>query len=86
MNSKHKPHRMCIVCKGRYLQSSLVRLQPLDKMLHRFSGIGRSFYLCQECLSLDKTDKIISSKYRLDKNIVRNQIKEILFEYKNKSK
>jgi predicted RNA-binding protein YlxR (DUF448 family) len=86
MINKYKPQRMCIVCKGRYLQNSLIRLQPLNDELIKFSGVGRSFYLCQECIKLEKTQKIISSRYKLNKDKTKNKIKEILFERKDKSK
>jgi predicted RNA-binding protein YlxR (DUF448 family) len=86
MIQEKKPTRMCIICKGRYLQTSLIRLQLSSDTLTRYSGMGRSFYICPDCMERDKTHKIVASKYRLEKEATHEKIKEILFEYKNKSK
>ncbi|PAF45327.1 hypothetical protein BKH40_03815 [Helicobacter sp. 11S02629-2] len=41
--------RMCARCRKRLPQSSLFRLQVSNKEIVFFSGIGRSFYICDEC-------------------------------------
>jgi predicted RNA-binding protein YlxR (DUF448 family) len=60
------------------LQKELNRLQCKDKKLLPFSGIGRSFYICNGCLDDEK--KIEKAFYRNCKNkdnyIV--QLREIL--------
>ncbi len=47
---KEEPIRMCIVCRTRAAQSTLIRLQCQDSVLKVFTGVGRSFYVCQNCI------------------------------------
>ena len=70
--------RTCISCKSKIEQKMLNRLQCKDKVLIKYSGIGRSFYICNDCL--EQTKKLEKALYRHCKNkdnyIV--QLKEIL--------
>jgi predicted RNA-binding protein YlxR (DUF448 family) len=58
--------RTCVACRNKISQKLLNRLQCKDKKLISFSGIGRSFYLCNECL-LDE-NKLEKALYRSCKN------------------
>lgn len=40
---------MCVVCRERFCQETLLRLQCQDGNLQRFGGSGRSFYICETC-------------------------------------
>lgn len=73
-----KPIRMCISCRERHEQSLLNRLQCSDKKLERFTGRGRSFYICNKCLN--DTKKLEKSLYRHCKNKDEyiEQLKEII--------
>lgn len=74
------PVRMCIVCRERFLQHSLSRLQYRDSKLQVFSGFGRSFYVCQGCQDSPKLSDHIIRVCRLDKKhkeIVKSALKEI---------
>jgi len=74
--------RMCVVCRSRLAQSSMKRLQCKNGELLRFTGVGRSFYLCKNCENSQKLDKIIKKICR--KNISIEKIKEtIIYENKN---
>ena len=70
--------RTCIVCRKKAEQRLLSRLQCKDKKLTSFSGVGRSFYLCDDCLRDE--NKLEKALYRSCKNkdeyIV--QLREIL--------
>ncbi|QOG13290.1 DUF448 domain-containing protein [Arcobacter sp. FWKO B] len=44
---------MCIVCRNRFQQKELLRLQCIEQSLVLFTGTKRSFYICKECLSGD---------------------------------
>jgi len=70
--------RTCVVCRERMAQKLLNRLQCKDKKLIAFSGIGRSFYICDNCL--ENESKLEKALYRNCKNkdeyIV--QLREIL--------
>jgi len=50
----HIPVRMCISCRQRDEQKNLFRLTCKDGNLDKFDGNGRSFYICQNCLTLEK--------------------------------
>jgi predicted RNA-binding protein YlxR (DUF448 family) len=68
--------RMCIVCRERISQKEMLRLQCKNGELLKFSGVGRSFYLCENCKNSKKLDKII--KRICKKNISIEKIKEII--------
>ncbi|WP_276891700.1 DUF448 domain-containing protein [Helicobacter japonicus] len=73
-----KQTRMCIKCRRRFQQKELLRLQNNGYSLCKFSGKGRSFYVCEECLAQPKTFQIIIKMNKLkpsEEHIV--QIKEI---------
>ena len=47
----NRPIRMCINCRGRIEQHSLIRLQCIDGEVRPFrQNSGRSFYICHNCL------------------------------------
>jgi len=75
-----KPIRMCVSCRERDEQQNLLRLQCKDGFLEKFSGIGRSFYLCQNCLKLEK--KVSKSLMRYcrsgQKDKFMSKLKEII--------
>ncbi|TLD96312.1 DUF448 domain-containing protein [Helicobacter jaachi] len=54
-----KQTRMCVKCKKRFYQKELLRLQSDGYSLWSFSGRGRSFYVCAECLEQPKTFQAI---------------------------
>jgi len=76
----HQPTRMCLSCRERDIQSSLLRLCCSDGELSSFDGSGRSFYFCQDCLNDDK--KISKSLMRQcrsgDREKLMNKLKEII--------
>ena len=76
----HKAIRMCISCRSRHEQKILVRLQCKEGLLETFTNSGRSFYLCNDCLSNEK--KIIKTLMRQcksgDKERLVNRLKEII--------
>ncbi|MGD9969844.1 MAG: DUF448 domain-containing protein [Sulfuricurvum sp.] len=70
---------MCVVCRGRFNQSAILRLQCKEGNLIPYSGEGRSFYLCNECVDQKKTPGQLA---RLCKNgatqTLMNRLKEII--------
>jgi len=72
---------MCIVCRGRFEQEKLIRLQCKEKRLIFFSGQGRSFYLCKDCINNKKLSKIISYLCKISKENAKSQIEHLLKEY-----
>ena len=70
--------RMCVCCRGRFSQDSLLRLQIKDGELSLYTMSGRSFYLCETCLMQTKTTNKICKilKINNDEKVV-NFFKEI---------
>jgi len=71
---------MCILCRTRLAQDSLLRLQCHEKQLVRFTGSGRSFYLCEPCRKEEKKlQKALSRQCRSgEAHAFLNQLKEII--------
>ena len=64
---KNKPIRMCIVCRGRYKQDTLIRFQLHNEKLVKFKKVGRSSYICSNCIELDekRVVKVLNGKFKL---------------------
>jgi predicted RNA-binding protein YlxR (DUF448 family) len=75
--SKPKQIRMCVVCKKRDKQKNLIRLQCINGNLSLFSGKGRSFYVCKECVNNKKFYKILAYKCNFSKIRAKEEIKKI---------
>ncbi|TKX31059.1 DUF448 domain-containing protein [Campylobacter estrildidarum] len=85
-NFKHKPVRMCVICKSRLFQKELHRLRIFQKELHLNLNRGRSIYVCDQCLLIeDKNFQAIFLKVCKKLNIKTTQqnIKEIILNGKN---
>jgi predicted RNA-binding protein YlxR (DUF448 family) len=55
---------MCILCRKRFEQRLLFRLQRAGNNIVQYAGSGRSFYLCKECIKSPKILKQIERQYR----------------------
>ncbi|NOX16343.1 MAG: DUF448 domain-containing protein [Epsilonproteobacteria bacterium] len=63
---------MCIICRGRFSQNFLLRFQVKNGKVIRYENLGRSFYMCKNCIENDekKVKKIVINKFRIkSKNI-----------------
>ncbi|DAB32094.1 MAG TPA: hypothetical protein CFH79_05760 [Sulfurospirillum sp. UBA11407] len=67
MSAINKPIRMCILCKERFEQNSLLRFQANNGKIVEFSHRGRSFYICKQCLLNDsmRLVKLLNSKLKM---------------------
>lgn len=73
------PVRMCVVCRSRLPQHTLLRLQCHNKTLTRFSGRGRSFYLCASCFEHKKLPRVLARECKCSHtDILLIQLKEII--------
>ncbi len=76
----YQASRMCISCRKRDFQKNMLRLQCIDGNLEVFRSIGRTFYLCDDCLKDEK--KLSRSLMRQcrsgDKEKLMNKLKEII--------
>lgn len=55
--SCYEPTRMCVACRSRKMQRTLLRLYIKDGLVVGSLGCassGRSFYLCSECAACEK--------------------------------
>jgi len=64
----HVPIRMCLQCRERLPQSSLVRLQCKDKKIQAFDGVGRSYYVCSRCIENPKLVKQLAGRCKCAKD------------------
>ena len=69
--------RMCVVCRARSGQESLLRLQIKNGEFCEFSGVGRSFYVCENCIP--KCEKPLQKRFKTTKNL-----KEIAEQWQSK--
>ena len=63
---KSQPIRMCIACRSRHPQNTLIRLKLSGKEVVAFDGLGRSFYLCDECVKNEKKVKGLVKRFKQD--------------------
>jgi predicted RNA-binding protein YlxR (DUF448 family) len=77
---KNLPIRMCVTCRKRELQKNLLRLQNNNGVVCRYTGQGRSFYLCKECIV---SDKHIINKVCGRLKLEKQSLEEILKEFKH---
>ncbi len=57
---------MCITCRSRHPQKSLIRLKQDGKEIIAFDGTGRSFYLCHVCVRDEKKLKGLAKRFKQD--------------------
>jgi predicted RNA-binding protein YlxR (DUF448 family) len=57
------PIRMCIACRSKHPQNSLIRLKQEGKDVIAFNGLGRSFYLCDICSTNEKKIKGLVKRF-----------------------
>jgi len=61
--------RMCIVCRQRFAQDSLIRLKfnKEAKKITAYDRKGRSFYICKECIKGTKIIKVLIKNFHYSK-------------------
>ena len=75
---KTQPTRMCIACRSRHPQNTLIRLRQDGKEVIAFVGIGRSFYLCVECIKNEKKVKGLVKRFKQDLEPFTKLLKELM--------
>jgi predicted RNA-binding protein YlxR (DUF448 family) len=68
---------MCIACRKRDYQKNLIRFQIKDKKISPFSGVGRSSYLCKECINDKKRLKQLSKRFLIEIDSLEKLLKEL---------
>ena len=75
---KTQPIRMCISCRSRHPQKSLIRLKLEGEDVIAHDGRGRSFYLCSECLVNEKKIKGLTKRFKQDAERFVKLLKELM--------
>jgi len=73
-----QPIRMCIACRSRHPQSTLVRLRQDGKEVIAFNGEGRSFYLCLNCVKNEKKVKGLVKRFKQNSEQFTKLLKELI--------
>jgi len=74
---KSQPTRMCITCRSRHPQNSLIRLKQEGKDIVAFDGQGRSFYLCPVCAVNEKKIKGLIKRFQQNEERFVTLLKEL---------
>lgn len=74
---ERKPIRMCIVCKQRGFQDTLIRLQQKGDSIFLFQGFGRSFYVCHNCMDDAKKRVGLAKRFKVNSENFDKLLKEI---------
>ncbi len=61
---KSQPIRMCIACRSKHPQNTLIRLKQEGKDVIASDGKGRSFYLCDICSTNEKKIKGLVKRFK----------------------
>ena len=75
---KSQPIRMCISCRSRHPQNSLIRLKQEEENVIAFDGKGRSFYLCDLCAKNEKKIKGLTKRFKQDEERFVKLLKELI--------
>ena len=77
---KSQPIRMCIACRSRHPQNTLIRIKQEGKDIVAFDGKGRSFYLCRVCCVNEKKIKGLTKRFKQDEERFRELLKKLTIE------
>ncbi len=61
---KSLPIRMCIACRSKHPQNTLIRLKQVGKDVISSDGLGRNFYLCTICSKNEKKIKGLVKRFK----------------------
>jgi len=75
---KSQPIRMCISCRSRHPQNSLIRLKQEGQDVIVFDGKGRSFYFCDLCAKNEKKIKGLTKRFKQDEERFVKLLKELI--------
>ena len=75
---KLQPIRMCIACRSRNPQHTMIRLKQLGKEIIAFDGRGRSMYVCRECIKNEKKVKGLVKRFKQDIEHFTKLLKELM--------
>lgn len=74
---KLQPIRMCVACRSRYPQNTLLRLRQNIKEIVIYDGVGRSIYLCSQCIQNEKKVKGLVKRFKQDAEHFAKLLKQV---------
>ncbi len=77
---KSQPTRMCIACRSKLPQNTLIRLKQEGSEVVGFDGKGRSFYLCDICINNEKKIKGLVKRFKQDAERFTKLLKQLTTE------
>ncbi len=63
---KLQPIRMCLACRSKHPQNTLIRLKQKGKDVIASNGMGRSFYICDICSASEKKIRGLVKRFKQD--------------------
>ena len=75
---KSQPTRMCVACRSRHPQNTLIRLKQYGQEVLVSDGLGRSFYLCVACVKNEKKVKGLVKRFKQDEKYFTKLLKELV--------
>jgi len=70
---------MCIACRSRHPQNTLIRLKQEGNEVIAYDGTGRSFYLCDTCSKNKKKVKGLAKRFKQDEEYFAKLLLDIEF-------
>nr|WP_245526331.1 DUF448 domain-containing protein [Nitratifractor salsuginis] len=67
---------MCIACRNREPQHTLIRIQFESGQVMPYRGFGRSSYICRSCSQDSKRIKQLSKRFRIQEDVLVKLLKE----------
>ncbi len=61
---KSQPIRMCLACRSKHPQNTLIKLKQEGKDVIASDGKGRSFYLCDICSTNEKKIRGLVKRFK----------------------
>ena len=74
---KSQPTRMCIACRSKHPQNTLIRLKQEGNEVVASDGKGRSFYLCDVCVTNEKKVNGLVKRFKQDAERFTKLLKEL---------
>jgi len=75
---KSQPIRMCITCRSRHPQNTLIRVKLSGQEVIGYDGQGRSFYFCSTCVKNEKKVKGLVKRFKQDEERFVKLLKELV--------
>ena len=75
---KSQPIRMCVACRNRHPQKTLIRVKLSGREVVAYDGAGRSFYFCHACVKNEKKVKGLVKRFKQDEERFTKLLKELI--------